>query len=179
VFKVEELGSKGAWQVQSPIYSNQRRLFRDWFKQDKIKQKACLKLDIDQASCFVSKKHLAHGIHTNRMGYKQKVVNLVRRSNQDTTSDLRPPSQTFTKWISLALMAHDVKLPLPSERLEPTFLAMENDTLVIYGISEIGALKDGAVTNLLNPVISIKWPITDLLILGRNSTALVLVEVEL
>ena len=180
MLSVEELDLKGAWQIRSPIYTDQRGFFRDWFKQDEIKQKTGLDFSVAQASFSLSKKNVARGIHANRIGYKQrKVVNIVSGSICDIIIDLRPTSPTFTKWISLELNAHDGKSLLLSEGLGHAFLAREDDTVVSYGFSAIYAPNKEIVINIQDPEINIEWPITDLIISSRDSSAPLLREEEL
>lgn len=180
MFNIEELDLKGAWQIQSPIYEDHRGLFRDWFKQDEIKKKTGMEFSVVQASFSLSKKHVARGIHTNRIGYKQrKIVNLVSGSIWDVIIDLRPNSPTFTKWISLELNAHDGKSLLLSEGLGHAFLTREEDTVVSYGFSAIYSQSEEIVINVQDPDINIEWPTTELIISSRDSTAPLLREVGL
>lgn len=177
---IEELGIQGVWQIQNPVYLDQRGFFRDWFRGEEIKQKTGVEFNVAQASFSLSKKNVARGIHTNRIRYQQKkIINLVSGSIWDVIIDLRPNSPTFTKWISLELRANDGKTLLLSEGLGHAFLAKEDYTVVSYCFSAKYEPTEEVVINLKDPDINIEWPSTQLIISDRDITAPLLREVEL
>jgi dTDP-4-dehydrorhamnose 3,5-epimerase len=103
---MKELEIKGAWLANSPIYRDDRGLFREWFKATTLTSPASDDFAVMQANISVSQKGVIRGIHYSLVLEGQsKWITCVAGSIWDVIVDIRPTSPTFKKWVSVDLNA--------------------------------------------------------------------------
>ena len=57
------LGIEGAWLAESPVWSDDRGFFREWFKSEDIEKASGKKFLIEQANISLSSRGTVRGIH--------------------------------------------------------------------------------------------------------------------
>ena len=57
------LGIEGAWLAESPVWSDQRGNFQEWFKHEEIFSNTGMDFSVKQANFSVNKKGVIRGIH--------------------------------------------------------------------------------------------------------------------
>jgi dTDP-4-dehydrorhamnose 3,5-epimerase len=57
------LGIEGAWFAESPVWSDERGFFREWFKSERIKKVTGRDFNVEQANISSSIKGTVRGIH--------------------------------------------------------------------------------------------------------------------
>ncbi len=156
--KLTPLGIDGAWVAESPVWSDDRGFFREWFKSEDVKAATGREFGIEQANISLSSAGTLRGIHYSIAPRGQaKWVTCVSGSIQDVIVDIRSNSKTFGQWIDVELKGDSGKAVLISEGLGHGFLALEDNTAVAYLVSTPFSPKDEFEINPLDEKIGIKW----------------------
>jgi dTDP-4-dehydrorhamnose 3,5-epimerase len=156
--EITPLGIEGAWLAESPVWSDDRGFFREWFKSSDIKTATGRDFGIEQANISLSSKGTLRGIHYSIAPRGQaKWITCVSGSIQDVIVDIRSDSKTFGQWIDIELKGDSGKAVLISEALGHGFLALEDYTSVAYLVSTPFSPTDEFEINPLDEKIGIKW----------------------
>jgi dTDP-4-dehydrorhamnose 3,5-epimerase len=156
--KLTPLGIDGAWVAESPVWSDDRGFFREWFKSEDVKAATGREFGIEQANISLSSAGTLRGIHYSIAPRGQaKWITCVSGSIQDVIVDIRPESKTFSQWIDVELKADSGKAVIISEGLGHSFLALEDNTAVAYLISTPFSPTDEFEINPLDEKIGIRW----------------------
>lgn len=156
--KLTPLGIYGAWLAESPVWSDERGFFREWFKSEDVKAATGRDFGIAQANVSLSSAGTLRGIHYSIAPRGQaKWITCVSGSIQDVIVDIRPDSKTFSQWIDVVLKGDSGNAVLISEGLGHGFLALEDNTSVAYLVSTPFSPTDEFEINPLDENIGIKW----------------------
>lgn len=156
--KLTPLGIEGAWLAESPVWSDDRGFFREWFKYEDVKVAIGRDFGIEQANISVSSAGTLRGIHYSIAPQGQaKWITCVSGWMQDVIVDIRPKSKNFGQWIGVELKGDSGKAILISEGLGHGFLALEDNTAVAYLVSTPFSPTDEFEINPLDEKIGIKW----------------------
>jgi dTDP-4-dehydrorhamnose 3,5-epimerase len=152
------LAIEGAWVAESPVWSDDRGFFREWFKTEDIKSATGRDFRIEQANISVSSAGTLRGIHYSIAPRGQaKWITCVAGSIKDVIVDIRPDSQTFGNWIEVILKGDSGQAVFISEDLGHGFVALEENTAVAYLISTPFSPTDEFEINPLDESIGINW----------------------
>ena len=152
------LGIEGAWLAESPVWSDERGSFREWFKSEDIEKATGKSFGIEQANISVSSKGTLRGIHYSIAPRGQaKWVTCVTGSIKDVIVDIRPNSKTFKKWVEVELTGNSDKAVFISEGLGHGFIAFEDNTAVAYLVSTPFSPSHELEINPLDEEIGINW----------------------
>ena len=152
------LGIEGAWVAESPMWSDERGFFREWFKAEDVKSASGRDFGIEQANISVSSAGTLRGIHYSIAPRGQaKWITCVAGSIKDVIVDIRPDSQTFGKWIEVILKGDSGQAVFISEGLGHGFVALEDNTAVAYLVSTPFSPTDEFEINPLDEKIRINW----------------------
>ena len=158
--KLTPLGIDGAWLAESPVWSDDRGFFREWFKSEDVKTATGRDFGIEQANISNSSVGTLRGIHYSIAPRGQaKWITCVGGAIQDVIVDIRLNSKTFGQWIDVELKGDSGKAVLISEGLGHGFLALEDNTTVAYLVSTTFSPADEFEINPLDEKIGIKWDI--------------------
>jgi dTDP-4-dehydrorhamnose 3,5-epimerase len=173
------LGIEGAWLAESPVWSDERGFFREWFKSEDIERATGKKFLIEQANISLSSKGTLRGIHYSIAPRGQaKWVTCVAGSIKDVIVDIRPESKTFGEWIEVVLSGSSGKAVFISEGLGHGFVALEDNTAVAYLVSTPFSPAHEFEVNPLDEKIGINWGIelSELKISDKDKNAPTLAE---
>ncbi len=163
-----ELKIGGAWEITPAMFGDERGLFLEWFKQATFREATGRSLELAQANCSVSAAGVLRGIHYADVPPGQaKYVTCVTGSVLDVVVDLRVGSPTFGQWDSVLLDTVDRRAIFLSEGLGHGFLALEDNSTVVYLCSTPYTPEREHEVNPLDPEIGIDWPAG-----GRDGTPL-------
>jgi dTDP-4-dehydrorhamnose 3,5-epimerase len=152
------LGLDGVWLAQSPVWSDDRGSFREWFKAEDIRLVTGRDFGIEQANISISSKGTLRGIHYSLAPRGQaKWVTCISGAIQDVVVDIRPNSKTFGQWIDVELRGDSGKIVFISEGLGHGFLALEDNTTVAYLVSTPFSPLDEYEINPTDPELGIEW----------------------
>ena len=94
---VEELSIAGAWQLESPVWGDDRGFFREWFKLPDFVTHG-VDFHARQANLSQSVRNVVRGLHYSLAPEGQaKVVTCVHGSLDDVIVDVRVGSPTFAR----------------------------------------------------------------------------------
>ena len=173
------LGIEGAWLAESPVWSDERGFFREWFKSEDIEKTTGKNFGIEQANISVSSRGTLRGIHYSIAPRGQaKWVTCVTGSIKDVIVDIRSESKTFKKWVEVELTGNSGKAVLISEGLGHGFIALEENTAVAYLVSTPFSPLYEFEINPLDEEIGINWgmDLVNLKISEKDSNAPTLTE---
>ena len=152
------LGIDGAWLAESPVWSDERGFFREWFKSEDVKAATGRDFGIEQANISLSSAGTLRGIHYSIAPRGQaKWITCVSGSIQDVIVDIRPDSKTFGQWVDVELKGDSGQAVFISEGLGHGFLALEDNTAVAYLASTPFSPTDEFEINPLDENIGIRW----------------------
>jgi dTDP-4-dehydrorhamnose 3,5-epimerase len=160
--KVRELGVPGAWEITPEIHGDSRGLFFEWLTDRGFSAFAGHSLDVRQANCSVSAAGVLRGLHFAQLPPSQaKYVTCVAGSVFDVVVDIRLGSPTFGRWDSVVLDDSDRRTIYISEGLAHGFLALQDNSTVMYLCStEYNPQREHTIC-AMDPALAIDWPLVD------------------
>ena len=170
---------EGAWLAESPVWSDERGFFREWFKSEDIEKATGKSFGIEQANISVSSKGTLRGIHYSIAPRGQaKWVTCVTGSIKDVIVDIRPESNNYGKWVAVELSGNSGKAVYISEGLGHGFIALEDNTAVAYLVSTPFSPSHEFEINPLDEKLAINWgmELEDLKISDKDKNAPTLEE---
>lgn len=87
-----------------------------------------------------------------------KLVRCIKGSIYDVIIDLRPDSKTFKKWMSVVLTDKNYKALYVPEGFAHGFQTLEDDTEVLYQMSEFYHPECAEGIRWNDPMFRIEWP---------------------
>ncbi len=160
--KVRELNIPGTWEITPAIHGDSRGLFFEWLTDRGFASFAGHRLDVRQANCSVSSAGVLRGLHFAELPPSQaKYVTCVTGSVFDVIVDIRVGSPTFGQWDSIVLDDTDRKSIYISEGLAHGFLALQDNSTVMYLCSaEYNPQREHTIC-ATDPALGIEWPLVD------------------
>jgi len=160
--EVRELSIQGAWEITPTIHGDSRGLFFEWLTDRGFTGFAGHRLDVRQANCSVSSAGVLRGLHFAQLPPSQaKYVTCVSGSVFDVVVDIRLGSPTFGRWDSVLLDDWDRRTIHISEGLGHGFLALQDNSTVMYLCSaEYNPQREHTIC-ATDPALAIDWPLVD------------------
>lgn len=135
--QIRELSISGAWEITPIQRSDDRGVFLEWYRFDKLSEAVGHPLDLRQANTSVSKRGVVRGIHFADVPRGQaKYVTVTHGAVLDYVVDIRVGSPTFGMWDSVLLDTVDRKAIYLAEGLGHAFVALTEDATVSYLVSD-------------------------------------------
>ena len=135
--KVRELSIAGAWEFTPLQRADDRGVFLEWYRFDKLEEAIGHPLDLRQANTSVSRRGVVRGIHFADVPRGQaKYVTVTHGAVLDYIVDIRVGSPTFGKWESVRLDDVDRRAVYLGEGLGHAFVALTDDATVSYLVSD-------------------------------------------
>lgn len=177
---VRELAVPGAWEITPTLREDSRGLFFEWFTEAAFREFAGHDFPFAQANCSVSTAGVLRGLHFAEVPPGQaKYVTCVRGAVFDVAVDIRTGSPTFGRWDAVLLDDRTRRSIYLSEGLAHGFLALENDSTVMYLCSASYSPTREHTILATDPQIGIEWPAGHTPALSdRDQLAPTLAEVE-
>lgn len=109
-----------------------------------------------------SKRGVLRGLHYQQRHPQGKLVRVVRGAVFDVAADIRPGSPTFGHWIGRVLSATNHLQHWIAPGLAHGFLALEEDSEVLYKVTGHHVPDDERVILWNDPALGIDWPLAEL-----------------
>jgi dTDP-4-dehydrorhamnose 3,5-epimerase len=160
--EARELDIPGAWEITPTMHGDSRGLFFEWLTDRGFSGFAGHRLDVRQANCSVSSAGVLRGLHFAQLPPSQaKYVTCVSGAVFDVVVDIRLGSPTFGRWASVLLDDRDRRTIYISEGLAHGFLALQDDSTVMYLCSsEYNPQREHTIC-ATDPALAIDWPLVD------------------
>jgi dTDP-4-dehydrorhamnose 3,5-epimerase len=169
IFQETEL--KGAFRIEREELRDERGFFaRVWCQQEFVAHG----LNPNLAQCSISfnrKKGTLRGMHHQVAPHEEaKLVLCTSGAVHDVIIDLRPESATFKRhYVTVLSYANRQMLYIP-ERFAHGFQTLEDDTEVLYLISDFYAPECARGVRWDDPAFGIVWPPGECIISERDRT---------
>ena len=169
-----ELAVPGAWEITPSQHGDSRGMFFEWFTETGFAEMTGHGFDMRQANCSVSAAGVLRGLHFAQLPPGQaKYVTCVTGSMFDVVVDIRVGSPSYGHWDAVLLDDVDRRSVYLSEGLGHAFLALQDDSTVMYLCSAPYAPQREHTIAATDPAIGIEWPlpVERLVLSERDATA--------
>lgn len=150
--------------IEPTVYEDERGWFMESFNERRFHAEL-RKLGLPVPRAFVqdnhscSKKGVIRGLHYQRPPHVQgKLVRVVHGSAFDVAVDIRPDSATFSKWVGQVISAGNKKMLWIPDGFAHGFLALEDNTELLYKTTDFYAKEHEAAIRWDDPCVAIDWP---------------------
>ncbi|TFB59219.1 dTDP-4-keto-6-deoxy-D-glucose epimerase [Cryobacterium sp. Hz7] len=131
--KIRELSIPDSYEITPKQFGDNRGVFLEWYRFDRLEETIGHRLDIAQANTSVSKRGSVRGIHFADIPPSQaKYVTATHGAVLDFVIDIRVGSPTFGQWDSVLLDDTDRRAIYIAEGLGHCFVALTDDATVSY-----------------------------------------------
>jgi len=131
--QIRELSIPDSYEITPKQFGDDRGVFLEWYRFDKLEEKVGHSLDLAQANTSVSKRGSVRGIHFADIPPSQaKYVTAVHGAVLDYIIDIRVGSPTYGRWDSVLLDDADRKAVYIAEGLGHCFVALTDNATVSY-----------------------------------------------
>lgn len=166
--------------IQSTNFDDDRGSFKEVYKASEFKS-AGLDVDFVQDNFPLSHKGVIRGLHYQLEPHAQgKLVTVIKGVIFDVAVDIRKNSPTFGKWVFLELSdANHTAIYIPPG-FAHGFMALENDTRVLYKMSHneyAPEFERGILYN--DPDLNIPWPLPNPILSEKDKKHPLLKDVEI
>jgi dTDP-4-dehydrorhamnose 3,5-epimerase len=150
----------GAYTVElTPIGDHRGWFARGWCKNE-FAQIGHSKEFVNLNQSYTKAKGAIRGLHFQRSPHREiKLLRCIAGSIYDVIVDLREGSPTYLQWFGAELSAKNKKMMYVPEGFAHGFQTLEEESEVIYLVSEFYAPKAEAGVRYDDPAFGIQWPL--------------------
>lgn len=177
--QIRELSIPDAYEITPVQHRDDRGLFLEWYRFDRLGDVVGHPLDLRQGNASVSLKGVVRGIHFADVPRGQaKYVTVNRGAVLDYVVDIRVGSPTFGAWEAVRLDEIDRRALYLSEGLGHCFVSLEDETSVSYLVSDVYSPTREHGIDPLDPDIGLDFPfpVEELLLSPKDTEAPTLSE---
>ncbi len=155
-----ELSIPGAYVLDSPVWPDERGLFREWFKKGDL-DAADVAFPIQQANLSISKRDVVRGLHYSMAPEGQgKLVTCAWGELDDVVVDVRAGSPTFGLVEVVHLAADAGRSVLVAPGLAHGFCVTSEIGALTYLLTSPFNAPLELEINPFDPELAIPWPLT-------------------
>jgi dTDP-4-dehydrorhamnose 3,5-epimerase len=157
--QIRELSIPDSYEITPIQRADDRGLFLEWYRHDLLEEKIGHALNLRQANTSVSRRGVVRGIHFADIPPGQaKYVTATHGAVLDYVVDIRVGSPTFGEWDSVLLDDVDRRAIYLGEGLGHAFVALTDNAVVSYLVSDTyNAAREHGI-DPLDPQIALKFP---------------------
>jgi dTDP-4-dehydrorhamnose 3,5-epimerase len=175
--KAQPLKISGSWKIEFQKFDDNRGFFYESFKEEDFKKLIGRNLNIKQTNTSSSSKGSVRGIHYALVPPSQaKLVQCQRGSIKDYVIDIRVGSPTFGQFEEIELNENSASAIFIEEGLAHAFVALENQTVVTYFVTEKYNPEREKGINPFDKTLNVKWPDLELILSEKDKQAISLEE---
>lgn len=172
--QIRELKIPDSYEITPKQFGDDRGVFLEWYRFDRLEEAIGHPLAIAQANTSVSKRGVVRGIHFADIPPSQaKYVTATRGAVLDFVIDIRVGSPTFGQWDSVLLDENERRAIYIAEGLGHCFVALSEDATVSYLVTApFNAPREHGI-NPLDPDVGLIFPETagELLLSPKDTDA--------
>ena len=172
--QIRELSIPDAYEITPKQLGDDRGVFLEWYRFDRLAETIGHPLDLRQANTSVSRRGVVRGIHFADVPPSQaKYVTAPRGAVLDFAIDIRVGSPTFGQWDSVLLDDVDRRAIYLSEGLGHCFVALTDDATVSYLVSDVYNSSAEHGIDPLDPdvALELRIPADELLLSPKDTGA--------
>jgi dTDP-4-dehydrorhamnose 3,5-epimerase len=175
--KAHPLSISGSLRIEFQKFDDNRGFFYESFKEEDFKNQIGRSLNIKQTNTSSSSKGSVRGIHYALVPPSQaKLVQCQRGSIKDYVIDIRVGSPTFGQFEIIELSENSASAVFIEEGLAHAFVALENQTVVTYFVTEKYNPEREKGINPFDKTLNVKWPDIELILSEKDKQAISLEE---
>ncbi len=157
--QIRELSVPDSYEITPIVRSDDRGVFLEWYRFDKLSEVTGHPITLRQANTSVSKKGVVRGIHFADVPIGQaKYVTVTHGAVLDYVIDIRVGSPTFGQWDSVLLDDVDRRAIYLSEGLGHAFVALTDGAVVSYLVTDTYNPSAEHGIDPLDPQIGLVFP---------------------
>ncbi len=161
---------QGVFEIEPERLEDPRGFFARTWCQREFEAHGLTPRMVQSSVSYNRKRGTLRGMHYQVPPHAEaKLVRCTRGSLLDVAVDLRPDSLTFKQHVAVLLSAENRLMLYIPGGLAHGFQTLEDDTEVFYQMSEFYAPEHSRGVRYDDPAFGIRWPIADLIILGRDA----------
>ncbi len=163
-----------AYEITPIQRSDDRGVFLEWYRFDRLEETIGHALDLKQANTSVSRRGSVRGIHFADIPPSQaKYVTAPHGAVLDFVIDIRVGSPTFGKWDQVLLDDKDRRAIYVAEGLGHCFVALTENATVSYLVTDVYNPSREHGINPLDPEVALTFPAEagDLLLSPKDTDA--------
>lgn len=170
--QIRELSIPDAYEITPKQFGDDRGVFFEWYRFDRLAEVVGHPLDLRQANASVSRRGVVRGIHFADVPRGQaKYVTAMRGAVMDFAIDIRVGSPTFGRWDSVLLDEVDRRAVYLAEGLGHAFVALTDDATVSYLVSDTYNPAAEHGISPIDPAIGLAFSLSpDELVLSEKDT---------
>ena len=177
--KATPLSINGSWKIDFQRFDDNRGYFYESFRDEDFKSQIGRNFAIKQTNTSSSSKGSVRGIHYALVPPSQaKLVQCQRGSIKDYVIDIRVGSPTFGKFEEIELNENSASAVFIEEGLAHAFVALENQTVVTYYVTEKYNPDREKGINPFDKTLNVKWPEMELVLSEKDKQAITLEEAK-
>ena len=156
---IEKTNIEGAYIIQNNYIEDERGYFLRLFCNDELK-KAGIDFEVKQSNMsYSAKKGTLRGMHYQMPPYAEiKVFRCIKGAVFDAIADIRKDSPTYGKYFTVELSEENGKMIYIPPYVAHGIQTLENDSMVVYFVSELYVPNSLAYLRWDDPFFNIKWP---------------------
>jgi len=162
---------KNAYVIELEKREDHRGFFaRTWDKKEFEEHN--LNSNLVQCNVSFSKKcGTLRGMHYQKNPFEEsKVIRCTKGKIFDVIIDLRSSSSTFKKWFGIELTEENYKMLYVPEGFAHGFQSLEDDSEIIYQVSEFYTPNSELGIHWNDPEFNITWPIEEKIITEKDNS---------
>lgn len=158
--KITELSMKGAYEIVSSPFVDERGMFARFFCSNELKDilngKTIVNINFSQNI----NKGAVRGLHFQPQPYAEiKMPRCIKGKILDIIVDVRKDSPTFLQSASIELSPENMKMLYIPEGFAHGFQSLENDSQIIYFTTQFFSNGTEMALNIKDPKLDIKLPL--------------------
>ena len=156
---IRALSIQGSFEITPRQFPDDRGLFLESFRGDRLAEAIGHRLDIIQTNVSVSSRGTIRGVHFADVPPSQaKYITALSGSFIDFVIDIRVGSPTFGQWDSVLLDTVDHRAIYLAEGLGHAVCSLQDDSTVMYLCSATYAPEHEHAINPLDPELGLALP---------------------
>ncbi|MGH6624597.1 MAG: dTDP-4-dehydrorhamnose 3,5-epimerase [Burkholderiaceae bacterium] len=161
----------GLFVIDIEPLSDDRGFFARTFCEREFAQRGIEMRAVQSSISFNRRRGTVRGMHFQWPPAREgKLVRCVRGAIIDVVIDLRPESPTFTKHVAVNLDDIERQSLYIPPGLAHGFQTLEDDSEVLYQMSDFYQASLGAGVRWNDPAFEIRWPIDEVTLLERDAS---------
>jgi dTDP-4-dehydrorhamnose 3,5-epimerase len=136
--QIRELSIPDAYEITPKQHADDRGIFLEWYRFDRLEETIGHSLNLRQANTSVSKRGSVRGIHFADIPPSQaKYVTVAHGAALDYVIDIRVGSPTFGQWDTVLLDDTDRRAIYIGEGLGHCFVALTDNATMSYLVTDV------------------------------------------
>jgi dTDP-4-dehydrorhamnose 3,5-epimerase len=157
-FKITQTEIDGVCLIEPTIFTDSRGSFAEIYSQRDFENYGFMQSFVHD-NISISKKGVLRGLHFQKNNPQGKLIKVIRGEIFDAAVDLRIESETYGKWVGVALSENEQKELYIPGGFAHGFLVLSEEAKVLYKCTDYyNPLDEGGII-WSDPDIGIDWPL--------------------